>query len=410
MSDTLIKSPCRICGVALGDIHVSLGDLPALNSYSLCKNISKKRRYDLACCCACGLLQQLYSISVEFIRPKLSWISYNEPVSHLDKIIELMSDDLIIMKNALGVGPFDFPFLSKLESMGIDSTYIDLMKADGLGGYPYLETIQSKLNYESLKLEIGDDVTFDIISCRYLLEHCDKPLDSILSLVAFLKEDGLMIIEVPDSSKFINSYDYAFLWEEHVSYFVMETLIRLVHKADLNLYAYYKIDGHLEDAIVLVIKKSKKIQNIFSNISATSVTNNTLSAAKSYINSYYAIKENYRKELSLLKIAHKSLAMIGTGHHGLMFVNSFELFDIIDFYVDDNLNKLGLYPPGCESKIVSSQFLIDQVVDLGACLLAVNPLVQKSVLMKLEVLKRRGVSFYSIFPERNTCLRLEKVA
>ena len=70
----------------------------------------------------------------------------------------------------------------------------------------------------------------DIVCCRYLLEHCHDPLAALGTLRQLLSADGLLIVEVPDSEKFLSACDYSFLWEEHVSYFTDATLLSLLSR------------------------------------------------------------------------------------------------------------------------------------------------------------------------------------
>ncbi len=90
--------------------------------------------------------------------------------------------------------------------------------------YPYLESWQASLNAPRLAGIASRMGTFDVVSCRYIIEHSPEPVACARALRALLSPNGLLLIEVPDSSKFLAARDYCFLWEEHSCYFVEETL------------------------------------------------------------------------------------------------------------------------------------------------------------------------------------------
>src|SRR5262249_28588250 len=96
--------------------------------------------------------------------------------------------------------------------------------------------------------------TFDLVSCRYILEHSPDPVAALIALKSLLSDDGLLLVEVPDSSKFLAARDYCFLWEEHSCYFVEETLGRLAESAGFRALSVLRYEGALEDALVAVLK------------------------------------------------------------------------------------------------------------------------------------------------------------
>jgi hypothetical protein len=70
--------------------------------------------------------------------------------------------------------------------------------------------------------------------------------------------------------------------------------------------------------------------------------------------------------------------------------------DHIDFVVDDNPHKRGMFMPGSHLPIYESQFILDKGIKL--CLLTVSSAGEEKVLEKNQEFIKRGGAFKSIFP------------
>jgi SAM-dependent methyltransferase len=92
------------------------------------------------------------------------------------------------------------------------------------------------------------DLKFDVINLGHVLEHVTDPISFLASLKEFLKEDGMIRMEVPDCGNF--SFWRLFSWSkyvvskplaDHLYYFTLPTLRNVVLKSGLAV-----IDIHRE--------------------------------------------------------------------------------------------------------------------------------------------------------------------
>jgi hypothetical protein len=97
------------------------------------------------------------------------------------------------------------------------------------------------------------------VSCRYLLEHSHDPVASLQGLGHLMADNGLLLIEVPDSSKFLSAMDYSFIWEEHICYFTEDTFRACALKAGYEIVQFTRYPGELEDALVFVLRAAKHL-------------------------------------------------------------------------------------------------------------------------------------------------------
>lgn len=88
---------------------------------------------------------------------------------------------------------------------------------------------------------------FDLINLNHVLEHICQPVDLLIKLKDFLREDGILRIEVPNCSKF-------FIWKhiprckyivnkpssDHIYYFDINTLRNVLLKSGLEVIDIHK--------------------------------------------------------------------------------------------------------------------------------------------------------------------------
>jgi hypothetical protein len=321
----------------------------------------------------------------------LPWIRYREPEGHLDALIGELLALHPRARTAVGTGPFEQPLLSRLAAGGLVTRELPLNIPSAAKRYPYLESWQASLNEPHLTAMAAELGTFDIVSCRYIVEHSAEPVAALAALKRLARPDGLLLIEVPDSSKFLAAHDYCFLWEEHASYFMEDTLRRLAATAGCRVVALLRYPGALEDTLAMVVQAIDGP----SALKAPTVGSSELFQA--YRNGFARARDAVRARVAQAAGPDRDrVALFGIGHHAIMFVNAFGLAESIALAVDDDEDKAGFFPPGFEVPVISSERLLaDERIRL--CLLAVAPHIEGKVRDKLAPLAARGVEFRSIY-------------
>lgn len=379
---------CRACGTIQDDTELILGVLPPCNRYTG-QPCSDGSVLAMGICPECGLIQLTRFPAYDKIVRTIPWLRYNEPEAHLDLVCARLEELLQPTPRVITVGPFDAPLLDRLGRMGAKGKAIDLL-ADlptSPGIYPYLETMQERLRPNLVQAALGNDGKADLVVCRYLLEHCRDPIDALDALALAAKPDGLVLIEVPDSSKFLARKDYSFVWEEHHCYFTEASLRALLSRSGLEAVEILRFPGELEDALVALCRPR----------TAPEVeTADSAQLFDDYREAFAAIKAGWH---ALLPHAAKGgkVAVFGAGHQTIMAINALSLADFISYVVDDDPAKRGLYPPGMAITIIGSeQMLADPEVTL--CLLGVSPRIHDRIKAKCAALTERGGRFLSLFP------------
>ena len=383
---------CRLCGAVISAPLLSLGRIAVCNDFKNGETSDRVVNLDIVECETCQLVQLRETPPVDVLAPRLPWIRYREPEAHLDAVADAVLGLRPQARRALGAGPFEQPLLARLSARGLSTAALKLGIAPAQGRYPYLETWQAGLNREQLAAEAVRLGTFDLVSSRYIVEHTQAPVQALEALKHLLSPDGLLLIEVPDSSKFLAARDYSFLWEEHSCYFVEDSLRRLAETAGFRVRKLLRYPGALEDALVAVLQVADTPPpETTGRISGSSIL------FQAYRDHCAPTRKLLRKRLAATAgPARDSVALFGIGHHAIMFANAFDVADMIALAVDDDPDKAGFFPPGFRVPVVGSQALLENA-RITICLFAVAPHIQAKVQARFAPLAARGVKFSSIY-------------
>lgn len=378
---------CRLCATPLKAPCLDLGRLPLCNRFSDPSGNTPVHRLAVTGCDACGLVQLIDPVPADIVRPRVPWIRYNEPTAHIPDLVKRIIGEFgRVPKVALGIGPFEGPLLEALAQAGAVAVESPAPFHPHDGLFPYLESWQAALSAGVIAPEMATTPSPELVSCRYLLEHCHDPLSALRNLATSVDPDGLLLIEVPDSAKFLKARDYCFLWEEHVAYFTEATLEAMCRRAGLRPVAMLRYPGDLEDALVVLAKPEQ--------------------AAKFEPTGSGQLFDAFRSALAPRRDAIRRtlieaggparVVLFGAGHHAAMFANALGVADLIGYVVDDDPNKIGMTPPGFASPVRSSKDLLDDP-SVALCLLAVSPRSDARVREILAPLADRGSEMRSIY-------------
>lgn len=393
-----MEALCLQCQHSLSkQLTLSLGDLPACNRFEKqAQTAIENHPLSISACTACNLVQLSEFPPVGFVRPRVPWIRYNEPMAHLGQVTQRLLKLLPInAAHVMGVGPFDSPLLDQLALHTEFRITLDIAEPmqSSADYFPYLESIQELLRPDPLSKLATKQCTADLVSCRYLLEHSHAPIASLQGLRHLLTPDGLLLIEVPDSSKFLAACDYSFIWEEHICYFTEATFHDCATRAGYQVVDFYRHEGVLEDALVFVLRATRL--PIESDETQSEIANT--SQFEHYISQFVSVRARYQSALKSIQDQVGKVALFGAGHQSIMFINALELQSHIACVIDDSREKEGYFIPGTSIPIVSSKhFLADK--SISVCLLGVNPASEDKIKIKCAAFLDRGGKMYSIFP------------
>ena len=197
-----------------------------------------------------------------------------------------------------------------------------------------------------------------VISANYMYANIDNVIEFTRNVKRLLDNDGLFVIQTgyhPEQMK-INMFDY--IYHEHFSYFTVKVLKQLLLRCNLEMIYVSKHTpkGGSIRVIVQHCGGGRSIdESVESYIKKEEITG--FHNAETYIRFASEINGYKDKLIKLLKqiisSGHKIVGY-GASHSTTTLLHHFELGEYLEFLVDDNPAKHGLYSPGYGLPVFSS--------------------------------------------------------
>ena len=362
-------------------------------------------------CQNCGLAQLIDPVPASEMIPKVEWLKYNEPEDHLDDLANIVNQLEGLSDNpvALGITYKDDSLLNRLKDKSFSRTLLidpeqDLgIKQNGVAGETIIPKITSNV-INNLRVKYG---FCDVIIARHVLEHALDTKGFLSLMWNILKPGGYIIFEVPDCNKEMDNYDYTMPWEEHILYFVPETLKTFFDYTNYDLVKSKLYSYKTEDIQIAIVKKNEgykeKNTNSISEDKMTEVFKKFQNYASKF-SQYKDIINSYLKEYSV-KIG--KIAIFGAGHRTVMYIKAMEIENFIDFVVDDTKHKQTLYLAGTSLQIKSSEFLEKENISL--CLFCLSIQHEDKILKKQHKFVSKGGVFASTHSmQKNSLFKIAK--
>lgn len=389
------KKICNLCGSPNLKTTIDFGyHLASKSKFKNCNlNLLTPHNVELLHCSDCSLLQlddpivetDLYENYVTLsnwksqphLQMQIDYLLKSGLINKTSKVLEIGSNDgnfLMALKkneinNVIGIEPAQDAYISSINNQ--------------------IRTVNEFFSYDlaqSLKEEFTDG--FDLIVSRQSLEHITNLRETAKAIKYLLKEDGLLLIEVPDMSMSLNNRDYT-IWDEHTNYFTLETLKLFLQLCGCVILHHNR--QNFSGACIYVVGRSTNKEY--------SISYNYLEKAIKDIETYSLewpfFKKSFNTYFNKLK-ANNRIALYGLSARAFSILDyvGIESKDI-DVFIDDNLEKIDALNFNCEN----SDSLIEKNIDV--CILGVSGEHEEKVMKKHQKFIKNGGKFISILPPSN---------
>jgi hypothetical protein len=332
----------------------------------------------------------------DMVRSRFPWLTYNEPEGHLDELAARISRlaGIDAGSSARGLSYKDDTTLARLaRCVGLRTRRIDPRSELGIEAEnPGLETLQAAFDGPRVDAIIAHGGRVDLLIVRHVLEHAHRPLVFLDAIARLVSADGYLVIEVPDSRKFLDAQDYSFVWEEHTAYFTPYSLATLLGGAGLDVLELIEYPYPYEDSLVAIARMRRAA---IRHDRTPQIPVDEWARAASFARAFDDSRRRFHNQLERLRTDGLRIAVFGAGHLAAKFINFHGLAAHIACVIDDSPHKQGLVMPGSGVPIMSSGVLDDGQIDL--CLSALSPESESKVMAKWPRLARDPSAFRSIF-------------
>lgn len=210
----------------------------------------------------------------------------------------------------------------------------------------------------------------DFIACRQVLEHIVEPRRFLTTIRHAIgdKDQTVVFVEVPNVMYTLKAFGIWDLIYEHCGYFTETSLWRLFVKTGFIPLAVAEAFG---GQYLCIEAKPSFQQKRFQ----TGPDNLSIEAVESHVNGfagrYHQLISKWWKVLAKMRRSGTKAVVWGAGSKGVTFLNVLKVEGGIDYVVDINQHKQGLYVPGTGQQVVSPDDLSDIRPDV---IITMNPL------------------------------------
>jgi SAM-dependent methyltransferase len=368
------QTACAACGSTELEVFFGIESLPvnciALRATRESALGVPKGAIELGFCLRCGAVSNLI-----FDAAKLTYdASYDNSLHFSPKFqayAEEVASDLVNRHHVRGKGIIEIgcgnaEFLSLIcdlgnnRGVGFDPSFIpgraNLRAGQGITIVP---------DYFSERYAHHDG---DFVICRHTLEHVSKPQEFLRSIrTALAPNSGASIFfEVPNASFVFQSNGIWDVIYEHCFYYSADALARLFSACGFDVQRV----ASAFNGQYLCLEARISSGETGTLGSFTGGLDDMRKDIWKFAEEYRSTRAHWERILIQFAEEKKRIALWGAGAKGAMFLNAFNHAPALEYIVDVNPHKWGLYVPGTGQKVVGPEFLNNYQPDV---LLIANP-------------------------------------
>jgi ubiquinone/menaquinone biosynthesis C-methylase UbiE len=355
---------CSVCGKKFLKI-LDLGLHPCADTFVKNQNVAKKlKKYPLQVgFCTCNHLTAINKISANerYTKFDYSYTSDNSVVSRnhffqiskkINKKFNLKTKDSIIE-----IGSNDGTFLkcikeiSKINVLGVDPSKFmcNLAQKKGVRTFNDFFTFS---NSKKIKVKYG---SFDLLYAANVFNHVDNANDFLQGCYYVLKNNGLIVLEVPDLDSLIDTCGFDTIYHEHRQYFSINSIKRILSKNNYTLLSFEKIQ-YMSGSLRIFAKKNTK------NVTFKA---ETIHQKKKYLNNFikfekkiYLIKSEIWKFINKYKKEKKIIIGIGAATKGNTLLNFCGIkYNDLKCIIESSPYKINKFTPGSAIPIINEKIV-----------------------------------------------------
>lgn len=348
---------CSVCGKILKNF-LDLGLHPCADTFITSqKKAIKLKKYPLIVgYCNCNHLTSIIKISPfeRYKKNDYSYTSNNSPVSrsHFYEIAKILSKNFRISKKSkvIEIGSNDGTFLKNLKKisksnvLGIDPSD-NMCRIARQNGINSLNIFFNKSSAKLIKKKFG---SFDLLYGANVFNHIENPKEFLFSCKKLVKEEGLIILEVPDLDQLFKSVGFDTIYHEHRQYFSINSLRKIFALCNLYILKIDKINYMSGSLRIYAINKNKNTNKLYklSNKKKFEVFKKKIHKVKKLMISFV---NNNKKN-------GKIIVGLGAATKGNTLLNycNFTYKDI-HCVLDNSKYKIGKFMPGSGIKILDEK-------------------------------------------------------
>ena len=403
------QRPCRLCGEALRQTFVDLGESPLANALLEEEDLDREEpRFPLHVyvCSRCFLVQL-----EEFAAPETIFVDYAYFSSYADtwrrhcaafatQAIDRL--ELGARSRVIEVASNDGCLLREFRQRGIPVLGVEpagnVAEAAVAAGVPTI----TEFFGAACAGRLAEDGTADLLVANNVLAHVPDLHDFIEGMRILLSPAGVITVEFPHLLRLIEQCQFDTIYHEHFSYFSFAAAARAFEAHGLTVFDVERIPVH-GGSLRLYVRHQGTAQPAVTDRVAglrEQETNAGLDRIETYAGFEERVRDIRRRLLGLLCARHDSggrLAAYGAPAKGNTLLNYCGIGpDLIEYTVDRNPRKQGRRLPGSRLPVYAPEAIRERKPD-GILILPWN--LKDEIMEQVGYVREWGARFVVPIPE-----------
>ena len=225
------------------------------------------------------------------------------------------------------------------------------------------------------------DLKADLLCCRHTLEHLPQTREFVQMVRESLEDSRHTVVffEVPDVSRVLEELAFWDLYYEHCSYFSLASLARLFRSCGFDVLRLSKEFG---DQYLLIDARASE-GSTDERFEGTRDVEELAHLVHRFAEEFPRVIEHWRTRFAALQRERRHTVLWGGGSKAVAFSSTMQLHDEVDYVVDINPHKQGMYLAGTGQQIVAPSFLKQYRPDL---VVVMNPIYAGEIRATLEAM------------------------
>lgn len=355
-------SECRCCGHDKLLRYLDLGNQPLANSYH--KNEKDQLRAPLCVnlCVKCNHSQLSVVVDPEIMFTNYLYVS-GTTATFREHCQDLADDALSYLGlkgkhevSVLDIACNDGSQLAIFQSLGIKRV-VGVDPAQNLRRYTEEKGISVEVGFWSKDVARVLNRKFDIVMGTNVFAHVDDALGFLEAAKLVLKSDGCILLEFPYSLRLVEQVAFDQIYHEHLSYFLVSSVLKLVERAGLKIRRVVETHIHGGSIRVFLSIQGEHCKRVWELMKAEE------ERGLYGVETYGEFSRNVDRNITELRSLLSSLSASGfklLGYGASAKINTmlnYSGIDSLSYIVDDNPLKWEYLTPGCNIPIRSPECL-----------------------------------------------------